>query len=228
MIPAAFCALCGHVKAIQPFRFPAALQRNGFRLRFGEPAGIAGSLALLATQRPSSFGSAKNDAVLELAHGTGNLQVDLLEAGYRTVALDLSPAMGKIAQRKLWRKGLVTPMLRADVCQLPLKSASFAAIVCTFPTAFVFQAETLAELKRILKPDGSADFVLTGQLNGSNLVKALIRGLYRLTGQSSELLAEDGLHAFFGAYGFDAQIEVVDCQGSNAQVVMLSKKPQNL
>lgn len=168
----------------------------------------------------------KVDTVLELAHGSGDLQVDLLEAGYRTVALDLSPAMGRITQRKLWRKGLHTPILRADVCRLPLKSSSFAAIVCTFPTAFVFRPDMLAELKRVLTRDGSADFVLTGQLHGGNPVKALIRGIYRVTGQKSEMLSDDYIHDFFGENGFDAQIEVVDCKGSTAQVVMLRKKPE--
>ena len=33
--------------------------------------------------------------ILELAHGTGNLQMDLRAAGYHTVALDLSRAMGR-------------------------------------------------------------------------------------------------------------------------------------
>ncbi|MCY4064640.1 MAG: methyltransferase domain-containing protein [Chloroflexi bacterium] len=173
------------------------------------------------------MGLPKYDTVLELAHGTGDLQVDLLEAGYRTVALDLSPTMGRITQRKLWRKGLHTPILRADVCQLPLKSSSFAAIVCTFPTSFVFQPDMLAELKRVLTPDGSADFVLSGQLIGGDPVKALIRGIYRVTGQESALLGEDYIHAFFGENGFDAQIEVVDCKRSQVQIVMLQKRPES-
>ncbi len=211
------------------------IRRFGFRLLYNEVAftyDVVSRIASLGQWRcwqRSIFpfmGPPEYDTVLELAHGTGDLQVDLLEAGYRTVALDLSNAMGRITQRKLWRKGLRTPILRADVFHLPLKSSSFAAIVCTFPTAFVFRPDMLAELKRILTRDGSADFVLTGQLNGGDRVKALIRGIYRVTGQSSEMLCEEYIHAFFGENGFDAQIEVVDCKGSSAQVVMLQKKPE--
>ncbi|MCY3914839.1 MAG: class I SAM-dependent methyltransferase [Chloroflexi bacterium] len=213
------------------------IRRFGFRLLYNEMASTYDvvswivSLGQWRCWQRSIFpflGPPKVDAVLELAHGTGDLQVDLLGAGYRTVALDLSPAMGRIAQRKLWRKRLHTPILRADVCRLPLKSSSFAAIVCTFPTAFVFRPDMLAELKRVLTRDGSADFVLTGQLNGGGPVKALIRGVYRVTGQKSEMLGEDYLHDFFGEHGFDAQIELVDCKGSTAQVVMLQKKPAYL
>ena len=213
------------------------IRRFGFRLLYNEMAStydVVSRIVSLGQWRcwqRSIFpfmGLPKYDTVLELAHGTGDLQVDLLEAGYRTVALDLSPAMGRITQRKLWRKGLHTPILRADVFHLPLKSSSFAAIVCTFPTAFVFRPDMLAELKRVLTRDGSADFVLTGQLNGGDPVKALIRGIYRVTGQSSETLSEDYIHEFFGENGFDAQVEVVDCKGSTVQVVMLQKKPEHI
>ena len=39
--------------------------------------------------------------ILELAHGTGNLQIDLHALGYHVLGYDLSPYMGQIAQRKL-------------------------------------------------------------------------------------------------------------------------------
>src|SRR5258705_7894292 len=42
-------------------------------------------------------------AVLEIAHGTGNLLLDLISLGFQPVGLDLSPAMGRIASHKLKR-----------------------------------------------------------------------------------------------------------------------------
>ena len=39
--------------------------------------------------------------MLEIAHGTGNLLLDLISLGFKPVGLDLSPAMGRIASRKL-------------------------------------------------------------------------------------------------------------------------------
>ena len=47
--------------------------------------------------------------ILELAHGTGNFEIDLRRAGYHTVALDLSRAMSGIARRKIRRWGLRPP-----------------------------------------------------------------------------------------------------------------------
>ena len=163
----------------------------------------------------------ESGTVLEFAHGSGDLQLDLNRAGYETVALDRSPMMGRIARRKLLRANLPARLLGADAVKLPLKSASFAAIVCTFPTAFIFQAEVLAEMARVLQPAGSAVIVLTGQLHGGGPVRALIRLLYRLTGQRPDLLSEGSLADLFHGTEFTLRIEVAPCAGSSAQLVVL-------
>lgn len=213
-----------------------AFRRLAFRLLYNEFAFTYDSVSRIVSlgqwrcwQRSlfRFLGPPMAERVLELAHGTGDLQVDLLQAGYRTVALDLSPFMGRISQGKLRRKRLQTPILRADVRHLPLKSSSCPTIVCSFPTSFVFQAEMLAELKRVLASDGRAAFVLTGQLRGRGPLKALIRGLYRVSGQANQLLDDGCIRALFGEHGFDAQIEAVECDGSRAQVVLLSTMPED-
>ena len=54
--------------------------------------------------------------VLEVAHGTGNLLLDLTSLGLAPIGLDLSPAMSRIASRKLKRAlggpGLPVPLVR--------------------------------------------------------------------------------------------------------------------
>ncbi len=211
------------------------LRLFAFRLLYNEFAFTYDAVSWLASlghwrrwQRSllSRLGAPEAGMALELAHGTGDLQVDLLRAGYRTVALDLSPAMGRITRRKLRRARLQTPILRAEVTRLPLKSSSFAAIVCAFPTAFIFQPAMLAELKRVLADDGAAEIVLRGQLTGGGPAKAIIRFLYRLAGLSADLPSADDLQAIFGEHGFDARIQTIDCAGSMAQVVALSKAPE--
>ncbi|NWG16570.1 MAG: methyltransferase domain-containing protein, partial [Chloroflexi bacterium] len=100
------------------------------------------------------LGAPPGARVLELAHGTGNLQLDLYALGYMPVGYDLSPYMGRIARRKLSRRGLSPRLARGRAQQLPFAAASFAAVVCTFPTDFIFQPETLRETHRILREDG--------------------------------------------------------------------------
>jgi ubiquinone/menaquinone biosynthesis C-methylase UbiE len=111
--------------------------------------------------------------VLEIAHGTGTLSLDMSERGYPVIAVDLSPAMGRIARGKIrkWqsrrRSGNSIPaaarisraadgplLVRADVQRLPLPAGSFASATATFPADFLFQMRTFREVHRALRPGG--------------------------------------------------------------------------
>lgn len=160
---------------------------------------------------------------LELAHGTGNLQQDLLTAGYSTVALDRSRSMGKIAQQKLARAELGTALLQAEAGRLPIQSNSMAGIVCTFPTGFIVEPQTLIEMQRVLKPGAAAVIVLGGLLTDENLATWLIRRLYRLSGQAYRVSKEAELRALFEAAGLTTAALSTPVDGSVVQIVHLSK-----
>lgn len=167
--------------------------------------------------------AAGDGIVLELAHGTGHLQVDLIRAGYHTIALDRSPNMGNLTRRKLRRARLPAGLLRGDACRLPCKSQSFASIVCTFPTSFIFSASVLAEMARALRPSGRAIIVLVGQNRGRGPLPGLIRLLYRLSGQRDSFLSQAAISALFDSDAFSVDSEVVTFPGSAVQLVLLSK-----
>ncbi len=107
--------------------------------------------------------------VLELAHGTGTLAVEMAERGFAVAAVDLSPAMGKIAngKRRRWEKvfthrGTAPPpnpavrpiLVRSDVRQLPFQKEFFSSAVSTFPAEFIFNPRTLHEVYRTLRVGG--------------------------------------------------------------------------
>ena len=161
--------------------------------------------------------------VLELAHGSGSLQVDLIRAGYQTVALDLSANMGRLARRKLRRARLPADLIRGDAGQLPCKSSAFSAIVCAFPTPFIFSDSVLAELFRVLRPSGRATIVLVGQLAGGGILRALIRRLYWLTGQSDRFLSPRALSDLIEGDAFAVESEIVTLPDSAVQLVILTK-----
>ena len=167
--------------------------------------------------------AAEAGPVLELAHGTGDLQLDLLRAGYRTVALDLSARMGKLAARKLSRARLQADLIRGDAFRLPCKSNLFSAIVCTFPTPFIFSAPVLAEMDRVLRPAGRAAIVLVGQLADGGILPALIRRLYRFTGQRDDFLSQRACADLIASDAFHVQSEVVALEGSAVQLLILTK-----
>ncbi len=171
------------------------------------------------------LGAPVEGPVLELAHGTGDLQLNLRRAGFHTVAIDLSAQMGRIANAKLRRAGLPAQLVRAKANRLPFEAASFPAIVCTFPTAFVAELQTLAEVRRVLSPSGRALVVLVGQLQGQGPLRLLLRGLYRLCGQRNGLLSDAEFADVFGSSGLAWRSEIVDCGGSVAQLLILTKTP---
>jgi ubiquinone/menaquinone biosynthesis C-methylase UbiE len=101
--------------------------------------------------------------VLEIAHGTGTLSLDLAARGYSVSGIDLSPAMGKIARAKIRRRRASAAdigsagepgLVQADVQRLPFPSDTFAAATATFPADFLFQRSTFHAVHRALRPGG--------------------------------------------------------------------------
>lgn len=121
--------------------------------------------------------------VLELAHGTGRLARELRHSGYRLVALDRSPAMGRIARRRLLRWGWRPALVRAEARALPFGTGRFAAVISTFPTEFIADPATLAEIHRVLQPGGRVVIVLGAMLTGRDAAARSLEMAYRVTGQ---------------------------------------------
>lgn len=168
----------------------------------------------------------KAGVVLELAHGTGDLQADLKKGGYRTAGLDLSRAMGRLAHRKLTKQGLGAALIRGEAARLPVRSNSIAALVSTFPTSFIFRAKTQAEIERVLKPEGRAVIVLSALLTRSGLLAAAVRALYRLTGQTYTIISDSELRRQFQIPGLTVEAHTVYLADSLTQIVILRKAPK--
>lgn len=204
--------------------------RFGFRLLYHELAFTYDAVSYVVSlgqwrcwQRASlDYLPAPDDGlILELAHGTGNLQLDLHIAGYDTVAHDLSPQMGRIASAKLERNNISGNFTRGMAQYLPFADSCFAAVVSTFPTNFIIQPETLREIHRVLQDDGCLVAVLNGVLTGEGIAESFLEWLYSITGQRDDetLSPKD----FFDGYGFSIETVEVKCAGSKAQIIILRK-----
>lgn len=103
--------------------------------------------------------------VLEVGIGTGNLQADLIRAGFDTWGMDLSPQMLRIATRKARRRGIHLKACRAKSQALPFPGECFDSVVSTFPSDYIIHPITLGELSRVLKPGGRLIVVPGGWLH---------------------------------------------------------------
>ena len=167
------------------------LVRFGFRLLYNELAfsydlvsRIVSLGAWRCWQRTAlrHLNVSPEDWVLELAHGTGNLQIDLQKAAYRTIGFDLSPQMGRIARKKLLQKRLPVLLARGRAQQLPFAAGRFAAVIATFPTEFIIEDETLTEISRVLSDGGQLIVVASGVFTGRGMLQRFLEWLYRITG----------------------------------------------
>lgn len=208
------------------------LVRFGFRLLYNEMAWSYDTVAAVVSlgdwhnwQRTALkyMPAETGEQVLELAHGTGNLQIDLRNAGFAAIGLDLSPAMGRIASRKMRRVRIQPDLVRGDARMLPFADAQFPAVVSTFPTEFIIAPATVQEVYRVLQPGGRFVVVANGLLTGGGAVRALLEWAYRVTGQRGPWPGDP--LAVFHTAGFHLEQVEVRLQRSVVQLFIATKQP---
>lgn len=206
------------------------LVKFGFRLLYNELAFTYDAVSFVvslgewrAWQRAAlQFLPPLDAPVLELAHGTGNLQLDLHAANIPSLAIDLSPYMSRIAARKLRRANIPLRLVRARAEQLPFRAEAFGAALSTFPTAFILAPQTLREVHRVLQPHGRLIIVPNAVFTGKGAAQRSIELAYRLTGQRGG--APLNLHERFAEAGFQLSFAQVPAKRSIAQVVIAEKR----
>ncbi len=94
--------------------------------------------------------------VLELGCGLGDLLADMLKAGYNCRAIEQSPEMLAAARATLRRRkvGQPTWVIQGVAQHLPFRDASFDTVVSTFPSEYIYDPDTIAEVERVLRPGG--------------------------------------------------------------------------
>jgi ubiquinone/menaquinone biosynthesis C-methylase UbiE len=202
------------------------LLRFGFRLLYRELAWSYDLVAWLV-----SFGQWRawgqtalpyltGGRVLELGHGPGHLLVTLAGQGFRPVGLDLSPHMGRLARRRLRRAGLPLTLVHGHAQALPFPARVFESVVATFPTPYILDPATLAEVARVLCPEGRLVVVVGARLTGRDPLTRLVEWLYAITGQRETL---DDWEAPFARVGLAARRVQVELRRSQVWLLVAER-----
>ncbi len=138
--------------------------------------------------------------VLELGSGLGDLFVDMLNAGYNCRAVEHSPQMVAAARNTLRRRkiGQTAWIMQGSAQRLPFSDSSFDTVVSTFPSEYIYDPDTLAEVERVLRPGGriivieGANLLPVGALQPLLvLLQALVYGPSALFGPRKQRTLQD-------------------------------------
>ena len=163
--------------------------------------------------------------VLEIGHGPGHLQRVLLGRNLVALGIDESAQMGRLARRNLRRSfsktqpsasngphhGYTQISLTRGVSQsLPFSGNTFETILATFPSNYITDPRTLAEVKRCLTPAGRLIVLPVAWPRNP-----LLDWLFRVTGESPAAALEPVKSKFkqpFVEAGFETEIKMLDAK----------------
>ncbi len=166
-----------------------------------------------------------NGRVLEIGFGPGHLQVAINEAGLEAFGLDESRQMARQARRRLRRGGYPVQLVNGYAQILPFPSDAFDCVAATFPSEYIFEPQTLAEIRRLLRPGGKLVLIPSAWITGQGWLPRLAAGLFRLTGQAAALeQVLPGIKQRIAQSGFEVRHELVELSGSRVLVIVADKQ----
>lgn len=160
--------------------------------------------------------------ILELGHGPGHLQEHLWNSGCKPVGVDRSFQMNTLAAHRI-QKHAQSAIIRSTAQQLPFISGYFSTVISTFPSEYIYDPESLAEIKRTLNRKGRLVIVPAAWLTSGDLLTRMAAALFRITGQVPAESPETASHLFaqpFKDAGFTCTAKIVEVRGSQVLVII--------
>jgi ubiquinone/menaquinone biosynthesis C-methylase UbiE len=163
--------------------------------------------------------------VLEIGFGPGHLQQHLAAAGWQVTGLDESWQMAQQAAQRLRKAGFSPGLTRGIAQHMPYPTRSFDSVVATFPTLYIVDPDTLAEIQRVLKPGGRLVVLMASWLTGKSRMERMMSALFRVTGQVPD--EHQDIADFTAPYqqaGFQAKLRFVNTPGSRLLFILATKQ----
>jgi ubiquinone/menaquinone biosynthesis C-methylase UbiE len=162
------------------------------------------------------------DRILELGFGTGELLLEMARRDLLGYGLDPSPAMQRLTTGKMSRRGLARPRVRAIAQAIPFADSSFDSLVATFPAEYIVAPETLAEVRRVLRPGGR--LVVLGLY--TQVHNPFLQRLFRLLFGTPQEPLPTAYSRLADAAGFRVQEVPLAGRGLSPPILIMSPKPQ--
>ena len=155
--------------------------------------------------------------ILELGHGPGHLLLDQIQHGNMIIGLDRSPQMSRQAKKRLARHNLAARLINGKAERLPFAQHTFHQVVATFPSEYIFQADTLAEIYRVLIPNGKLIILPMAWITGKSRVERLISQL--LSSADMAFNWEDNLVTPLANVGYETKIHCLELPSSSLMII---------
>jgi ubiquinone/menaquinone biosynthesis C-methylase UbiE len=102
----------------------------------------------------------RGENLLELGFGPGHLLVEAAGRGMHIFGIDESLQMTRQALKRISKKIFQANLVRGVSQHLPFPSL-FDTVIATFPSEYIFDPLTMAEIQRVLAPGGRMIVLLT-------------------------------------------------------------------
>ena len=160
--------------------------------------------------------------ILEIGFGPGHLQLSLQEQALSVFGLDESRQMARQAIHRLHNKGFPSNLSRGYAQHLPFPENVFDAVVATFPAEYIFDPQTLTEIRRVLVMDGKLIVVPMAWITGKRPIERLAAWLFRVTGEAPGKpgTISTEMRSQFARAGFKVRGESINMRGSQVLVVI--------
>jgi ubiquinone/menaquinone biosynthesis C-methylase UbiE len=112
-------------------------------------------------------------------------------------------------------------LVRGYAQRLPIKAQSCERVLATFPTEYLVDPSSLAEIARVLTPGGALIVIPAAWIDGTSLIDRSLSTLFRITRQAPprESASSAALTAPLTNAGFDVRLHQVSVQKSTVLLV---------
>ena len=166
-----------------------------------------------------------NGRVLEIGFGPGHLQLSLNKNRLPAFGLDESRQMAHQARRRLRKKGAIIRLSRGYAQNIPFAGGIFDSVVASFPAEYIFDPQTLNEIRRVLVRSGRLIILPMAWITGTRPLERLAAWLFRISGEAPGKpgQASAAIKDRFSHTGFEVRSEIVELKGSQVLVIVAEK-----